>query len=356
MMALGIGGFVILAVIIFVIIGHAAGFLGGGGSRATESEESASESMTITTTTEAPTETVTETEASVEVPDLLGRTESEVRQMLSARKLGINIQKGTSNEYDEGEVYDQSPEAGTTVAEHTQITVYISTGRETFSLDDVSGMDYSQAQSMLENAGLDVDLEFENSDSVSKDRVIRTSPSAGSQVSEGDTVTIIVSEGKRTEYVTVPDVRGYDLDTAISMLEDAGLNYNGKSSDYSDSYDEDLVMDQSISSGNSVEKGTSITVTVSLGPRVRTYTASVAIPSPFGVDVPDSNGENQVYAEGQVRIVVTQDGTSKTVYDQYVTESELPASVETTSESASSGTATLYINGYEFESWTVYFQ
>ena len=32
MQALGIGGFIILAVIIFFIIGHAAGFFGGSGS------------------------------------------------------------------------------------------------------------------------------------------------------------------------------------------------------------------------------------------------------------------------------------------------------------------------------------
>lgn len=347
MMGLGIGGFIILAVIIFFIIGHAAGLFGGGlfGSKDTE------------TTTESFTESASaETEENVPVPDLTNKTEDEARAELKDLGLGINVQKGASDEVEEGKVYDQSPAAGEKVDIHTMITVYISTGKETFKLEDVTGMDYNQAQDQLENKGLKVDLEFENDDTVQKDRVISTSPEAGSQVAEGDTITVTVSEGAKTEYVSMPDVRGYDLDTAISMLEDAGLNYNGYASDYSDSYDEGEVMDQSYSPGKSLEKGTWVSLTVSLGSRVRSYTATVYFPNPFGVDIIDENGEAQVYDEGQVTVVVEQNGTTKTIYDRYIQASELPAYQEVTSESGSSGTATMYINGNKFESWSVSFQ
>ena len=92
----------------------------------------------------------------------------------------------------------------------------------------MTGMDYDQAQSQLENDGLKVSLEFEDSDSVDKNEVIRTSPEAGSQVAEGDTVSSVASKGKETEICHCTICHDYDLDTAISMIKDAGLTYDGK--------------------------------------------------------------------------------------------------------------------------------
>ena len=350
MMVLGIGGFIILAVIIFFIIGHAAGFFGGSHNK--------KESDTQSVSTESVSETAPASSNAevVIVPDLSNKTETEAKSALNKLRLGVSVQKGSSDDVPEGQVYDQSPAAGVKTDVHTQVTIYISTGKETFKLDDVTGMDYDQAQSQLENDGLKVSLEFEYSDSVDKNEVIRTSPEAGSQVAEGDTVTIVASKGKETKYVTVPYVIGYDLDTAISMIKDAGLTYDGKSSDYSDSVPEGEVMNQSIGSGQSVEEGTSITLTVSLGSKVSSYTASISIENPFGAEIVDGNGNSDTYSEGQVTVVVYKpDGSSETVYDQYATEESLPGSVTTTSSSAGSGSVYAYINGIQYASYEVDF-
>ena len=350
MMVLGIGGFIILAVIIFFIIGHAAGFFGGSHNK----KESDTQSVSTESVSEtAPASTNAEV---VIVPDLSNKTETEAKAALNKLRLGVSIQKGSSDDVPEGQVYDQSPAAGVKTDVHTQVTIYISTGKETFKLDNVTGMDYDQAQSQLENDGLKVSLEFEYSDSVDKNEVIRTSPEAGSQVAEGDTVTIVASKGKETKYVTVPYVIGYDLDTAISMIKDAGLTYDGKSSDYSDSVSKGEVMNQSIGSGQSVEEGTSITLTVSLGSKVSSYTASISIENPFGAEIVDGNGNSDTYSEGQVTVVVYKpDGSSETVYDQYATEESLPGSVTTTSSSAGSGSVYAYINGIQYASYEVDF-
>lgn len=350
MMVLGIGGFIILAVIIFFIIGHAAGFFGGShNKKESETQSVSTESVSET----APASTNGEV---VIVPDLSNKTETGAKAALNKLRLGVSVQKGSSDDVPEGQVYDQSPAAGVKTDVHTQVTIYISTGKETFKLDDVTGMDYDQAQSQLENDGLKVSLEFEDSDSVDKNEVIRTSPEAGSQVAEGDTVTIFASKGKETKYVTVPYVIGYDLDTAISMIKDAGLTYDGKSSDYSDSVSKGEVMNQSIGSGQSVEEGTSITLTVSLGSKVSSYTASISIENPFGAEIVDGNGNSDTYSEGQVTVVVYKpDGSSETVYDQYATEESLPGSVTTTSSSAGSGSVYAYINGIQYASYEVDF-
>ena len=357
MMALGIGGFIILAVIIFFIIGHAAGFFGGSGSLfGHKNKDTSTESISTESVSDTSSDTSTAGER-VTVPDLSKRTEDEAKAALKERRLGVNVQTGTSDDVPEGQVYDQSPAAGTKVDVHTQVTINISSGKEKFSLDDVTGMQYQQAQAQLENDGLVVSLEFDYSDSVGSDKVISTSPKAGSQVAKGDTITITASKGKETKTTTVPNLLSQNIDDAIQMIKDAGLTYNGKSSDYSDSYSENQVMNQSISAGKTVDEGTTISLTVSLGSRVTSYSASIPIESPFGRDITDGDGNTDVYDSGQVTVVVYKpDGSSETVYDQNTSEGSLPGSVSTTSTASGSGTVYVYLNGVQVSSYSVDFE
>lgn len=357
MMALGIGGFIILAVIIFFIIGHAAGFFGGSGSLfGHKNKDTSTESISTESVSDTSSDTSTAGER-VTVPDLSKRTEDEAKAALKELRLGVNVQTGTSDDVPEGQVYDQSPAAGTKVDVHTQVTINISSGKEKFSLDDVTGMQYQQAQAQLENDGLVVSLEFDYSDSVGSDKVISTSPKAGSQVAKCDTITITASKGKETKTTTVPNLLGQNIDDAIQMIKDAGLTYNGKSSDYSDSYSENQVMNQSISAGKTVDEGTTISLTVSLGSRVTSYSASIPIESPFGRDITDGDGNTDVYDSGQVTVVVYKpDGSSETVYDQNTSEGSLPGSVSTTSTASGSGTVYVYLNGVQVSSYSVDFE
>ena len=357
MMALGIGGFIILAVIIFFIIGHAAGFFGGSGSLfGHKNKDTSTESISTESVSDTSSDTSTAGER-VTVPNLSKMTEDKAKAALKELRLGVNVQTGTSDDVPEGQVYDQSPAAGTKVDVHTQVTINISSGKEKFSLDDVTGMQYQQAQAQLENDGLVVSLEFDYSDSVGSDNVISTSPKAGSQVAKGDTITITASKGKETKTTTVPNLLGQNIDDAIQMIKDAGLTYNGKSSDYSDSYSENQVMDQSISAGKTVDEGTTISLTVSLGSRVTSYSASIPIESPFGRDITDGDGNTDVYDSGQVTVVVYKpDGSSETVYDQNTSEGSLPGSVSTTSTASGSGTVYVYLNGVQVSSYSVDFE
>lgn len=357
MMALGIGGFIILAVIIFFIIGHAAGFFGGSGSLfGHKNKDTSTESISTESVSDTSSDTSTAGER-VTVPDLSKKTEDEAKAALKELRLGVNVQTGTSDDVPEGQVYDQSPAAGTKVDVHTQVTINISSGKEKISLDDVTGMQYQQAQAQLENDGLVVSLEFDYSDSVGSDKVISTSPKAGSQVAKGDTITITASKGKETKTTTVPNLLGQDIDDAIQMIKDAGLTYNGKSSDYSDSYSENQVMNQSIGAGKTVDEGTTISLTVSLGSRVTSYSASIPIESPFGRDITDGDGNTDVYDSGQVTVVVYKpDGSSETVYDQNTSEGSLPGSVSTTSTASGSGTVYVYLNGVQVSSYSVDFE
>ena len=98
-------------------------------------------------------------------------------------------------------------------------------------------------------------------------------------------------------------------------------------------------------------------LTVSLGSRVTSYSASIPIESPFGRDITDGDGNTDVYDSGQVTVVVYKpDGSSETVYDQNTSEGSLPGSVSTTSTASGSGTVYVYLNGVQVSSYSVDFE
>ena len=117
--------------------------------------------------------------------------------------------------------------------------------------------------SALEKEGFKPNKTYAYDDSVEEGKVISQTPSAGDKAKTGDTITIVISQG--AEAVTVPDVKTTykSEDQAKALLTD--FNVTVKTA-YSDTLPEGIVMDQSIDPGKQVEKGSDITITVSMGP------------------------------------------------------------------------------------------
>ena len=97
-------------------------------------------------------------------------------------------------------------------------------------------------------------------------QVISQGIDPGEKVEKGTTVSYVVSLGPETKYVTVPGLGGYTEADARARLENAGLSVGNVSYAYSSTVGEGYVIDQTASPGSSVEEGTSVGFTVSLGP------------------------------------------------------------------------------------------
>lgn len=195
------------------------------------------------------------------------RTETtQTESQNEAEKKGLKLEnKGevSSDDYDEGEIANQDPESGKEVEEGTTIGVVISNGKGSVEVPSVTGDSEDDAVSALEKEGFKPNKTYAYDDSVEEGKVISQTPSAGDKAKTGDTITIVISQG--AEAVTVPDVKTTykSEEQARDLLSD--FNVTVKTA-YSDSYPEGIVMDQSIDPGKQVEKGSDITITVSMGP------------------------------------------------------------------------------------------
>ena len=122
------------------------------------------------------------------------------------------------------------------------------------TVPNLVGTEWSNAQVQLNNQGLKHQLQ-ESQSSQSAAPVTYQYPHAGSKVPYGTTIYLYTDtyEGSRTE---VPDVTGKSPDFARQMLSAAGLNCVVEGSG--------TVQAQSAEPGSSVQRGTIITLTLSL--------------------------------------------------------------------------------------------
>lgn len=168
-----------------------------------------------------------------------------------------------------GIVISQSPAAGRSMMvtpSGIEVDLTVNAGVSLTSVPDVLNTDYSDAMRNLRAAGFNVEIENAASDSYTKDYVIATSPVAGEQLSSGSTVYITVSAGPEIQYVSMPNLVGSTEDSAISRIESSNLSYGGSDRVVSD-YEAGTVIDQSISSSESVAEHTKVYLTVSSGPQ-----------------------------------------------------------------------------------------
>lgn len=222
----------------------------------------------------------------VEMIDLTGMTFDEAKKALN--EIGLGITKGdsiSSDEYDEGLVVGQSEEKGDMVEKNTTITVNLSSGAGEIDVPSVVGLDKDAATEKLEAKGFKVNTEYEYSSDVPAGNVIRQTPEGNSKAKEDDTITIYISRG--TEQVKMVNVLGMTEQQARDTLAGISVSVSSVNSDYSDTVAEGNVISQSISEGTFVNPGTSVTLTISLGKKIETYSLNNYTIDKTGVGIPD---------------------------------------------------------------------
>lgn len=139
----------------------------------------------------------------IKIPDVYGKTESYAVSELKSKNFTTVVKAVADDEVEEGLVIKTEPARTTVVAEGSEVTVYVSTGKATKMLDvpNVVGLTQEKAQSDIEKLGLTVEIETRdltsNDKEYPKGYVIAQSPDANSseKVPEGTAIKIYVSSG-----------------------------------------------------------------------------------------------------------------------------------------------------------------
>ena len=187
-------------------------------------------------------------------------------------------------------MFRQDPTAGSRTAKGNFVTIWVSTGQPKTVVPDVRGKSQADAVADLVKAKLTPDVHQIPSPKP-PDTVIAQDPKPGVSLAQGAKVRINVSSGPKP--VAAPNVIGQNYDSASSYLL---ARLRGERTDVDSAEAANTVISQSPAPNTSIPPGSTITLTVSRGPKDK------PVPSVVNLDV-DSARTTLVDGGFKVRIV-----------------------------------------------------
>ena len=239
----------------------------------------------------------------VEMIRVVGMNVEDAKRALLELGLTPEIQYEVNSAYAVGTVLRASVQDGLMVDKNTNIILTVAESSEGITVPGVTGKSQAEATSILEKAGIVVNVTQSYDSTVENGYVISQSPEEATTAPEGSSITIRVSQGTEENKVRVPNVIGLTEMDAVASLTESGLTVGTVSEvTNEDAALTDKVCYQSYSVGSYVDKRTAIDLKVSTGPEQVTYRYSEGITAP--TEDPDYKGGMAVTVT-----VTTADGT-----------------------------------------------
>ena len=193
------------------------------------------------------------------VPDVSKLSKVEATNKLV--KQGFTVSCGeedykydSSDTIEEGYAIKTSPEAGTMVKVGKTICIIISSGENTFQLEDYTGMNYFEVKGILDTKCKDlcnVIIEKEKvkeTDTYEDNTVIKTSPEKGTTIKKGDTIKLFIPDKE----VLYPDFTTYTVEQVDEFAKKYNLTVEKK-------YVENSLLPPGTITSQSRSKGTVVT-------------------------------------------------------------------------------------------------
>lgn len=156
------------------------------------------------------------------VPNLVGKTESEARELVESSGLSLVLESKDVDQLDQdGKVLTQQPASGTAVPRMSVVTLVMGRGPEGVAVPDLVGKTRSEAEDELVRLGFKVTFQEARSESVPIGRVVSHNPAAGQKLVRQGVVTLVVSGGEGD--ILIPDLTGLSVEEARAALEALGL-------------------------------------------------------------------------------------------------------------------------------------
>jgi len=174
----------------------------------------------------------------VEVPDLFSEIYDDAVKDLKEKGLKLEISdEEPSDKYPEGTIIEQNIQPGEMVAKNSVIEVVVSKGKVALTMPDLQARTLEEAQKVLKKYNVSITTVLKEDDSLDKGYIISTIPAYGSTIKYGQTVTLVISSGKKNTENRVPSLIGLTEEEARTRLSQAGLvlgNVNYKSGNSKD--------------------------------------------------------------------------------------------------------------------------
>ncbi len=210
--------------------------------------------------------TISQGPGSTTVPSVAQLTQAAAERTLAAYGLSAaRILHESSQTIPQGEVTRTDPITGTPLPKGSSVTLYISSGKPLVDVPVVTGESEADAKVQLQTAGFSYSTTTQQSSSVTAGNVISQSPDGGNAV-YGSTVSLVIATKPPPPpppaTASVPGVVGFTAGAAAGDLRGAGFRVSEQQKDTTKPNEQGIVLDQSPGGGQTVTKGSTVTIVV----------------------------------------------------------------------------------------------
>jgi serine/threonine-protein kinase len=167
----------------------------------------------------------------ISIPDVSKLSSDEASKKLTDMGFVVATNYDYSDSIEQDHVISTNPAANSSGKKGDTVTIVLSRGIETVQVPDVQNKPQADAQTELQNAGLTVNVaSSEYNDTVPDGCVISQSIVGGKYVDKGTSVSLVISQGKKTVYYTyskqidVPKADGKTYTKLNLVLKDSNGN------------------------------------------------------------------------------------------------------------------------------------
>ena len=202
----------------------------------------------------------------VEIPDLTGSEQAQALEDLQSLGFKVGIENAADSSVPAGSVIRTQPPSNTIINPDSLVTIIVSVGPEAFPIPYVLDIETERAIYVVEESGFILGQLLEvNDNSIPRGFVISQNPVAGTKMSPGSSVDLVVSKGP--SLVEISDLSRKSPEDAIQILETLGFKYEIVE-EYSEDIEIGLVSGTLPEAGEIVTPDQLIQVVVSLGIRI----------------------------------------------------------------------------------------
>ena len=195
------------------------------------------------------------------VPSVATRMASDAITIVKAQKFKVRLVERFVDGTVAGVVVAQSPVPGVKLKEGKTVALTVSKGPTPVLVPDLTDLAQDVAAERLKAAGFTVEVTPQHDEEAPEGQVLDWSPK-GVETPKGSAIALTVSAGPAPR--EVPDLSGQSFEDASAALAAKGLKA-ARAEAYSDSVPEGQVLSASPKAGSSVDRGSTVTVTVSKG-------------------------------------------------------------------------------------------
>jgi serine/threonine protein kinase len=202
----------------------------------------------------------------IEIPDLTGSEQAQALEDLQNLGFKVGIENSADSSVPAGSVIRTQPPFNTVINPDSLVTIIVSVGPEAFPIPYVLDIETERAIYVVEESGFTLGQLLEvNDEKTPRGFVISQNPVAGTKMSPGTTVDLVVSKGP--SLIEISDLSRKSPEDAIQILETLGFEYE-LIEEYSEDVEVGLVSGTLPEAGEIVTPDKLIQVIVSLGIRI----------------------------------------------------------------------------------------